>query len=111
MRGKLINLEVMFAATVDETDRKEVVVQAARSVPREQVISVLGEQMEEVAGMNVSMMAKSARTMKSERVHGKVFRNKTVSLIHRILDELGIFVAICGRNMAAEENNSGRTDK
>ena len=83
----------------------------AGSVPREQVISVLGEQMEEVACMNVSMMAKSAKTMKSERVHGKGFRNRTVSFIHRILDELGIYVAICGRNMAAEENNSGRTDK
>ena len=81
MRGKLINLDDMFAATVDETDQKEVVAQAARSVPREEVITVLGEQMVEVTGVNVSMMAKSAKTMKSERVHGKLFRNRTVSLI------------------------------
>ena len=72
---------------------------------------VLGEQIGEVAGFTVSMTAREAKTVKCERVHAKVLRNRAVSLMQQLRDELGICVSVCRRNMAAEQKNSGIIDK
>ena len=40
-------------------------------------------------------------------VHGRVLRNRAVSLMQQLRDEL----RICRRNMVAEQKNSGRVDK
>ena len=72
---------------------------------------VLGEQTGEVAGFTVSMTAREAKAVKSERVHGKELRNGAVSLMKQLCDELGICVSVCRQNMAAEQKNSGIIDK
>ena len=73
---------------------------------------VVGEQIGEVADFfSVSMMAREAKAVKSEKVHGRVLRNRAISLMQQLRDELGICVSVCRRNMAAEQNNSGIIDK
>ena len=72
---------------------------------------VLGEQIGEVAGFTVSMTAREAKTVKNERVHGRVLRNRAISLMQQLRDKLGICVSVCRRNMDAEQNNSGIIDK
>ena len=107
-------LEVMHAPTVEragpETMWSYRIQKWARSAPRQQVMIVLGEQLWEVTGMNVSVIARSVKTMNSEELHGKAIRNRMVSLMQRIHDELEIYASICGRNMAAEQNNCGRLE-
>ena len=72
---------------------------------------VLGEQTGEVAGFTVSMTAREAKAVKCERLHAKVLRNRAVSLMKQLRDELGICVSVCRRNMAAEQKISGIIDK
>ena len=72
---------------------------------------VLGEQIGEVAGFTVPTTAREAKTVKCERMHGKVLRKRVVSLMQQLRDELGICISLCRRNMAAEQKKSGIIDK
>ena len=71
---------------------------------------VLGQQIGEVADF-FYCVASEAKAVESERVHGRVLRNRAISLMQQLRDELGICVSVCRRNMAAKLKNSGRIDK